>query len=1277
MVSRRRNSISICFTPSLLRKTDMRILAIRGENLASLADAFEIDFESEPLRSSGLFAITGETGAGKSTILDALCLALYDKFPRVASQSFKEDVPDSSGKSISANDPRSILRRGASRGFAEADFVGRDGLRYRARWEIARARGKATGNLQNRARILSRIDESGAIVAAVESGIELVGAKIAQLTDLTFEQFRRTVLLAQGDFDAFLRADSGERAELLEKITGAAHYCEISKRVFQRTRDAESAVSVLQQRLKDIRRLDDETRAALVAEIQEIEQKRTTHAQARDATLVELRRHDAIAEAEARLSDACVQRDATLAAAGALQSERDRLALIDRAEPLRLPAFERERGANLLQQACSAQGEAQAAAAHARDGEEAAMEQEGLAVAALERVEEEFKRFGPIWSQAENLDSRIDVAEIESRKAQDIAAAAKDILRQKQASHSDLAQQLDKTQADLKTAREGFERVMSRKPLHDQWSMIENLLDERVVYEKKRVAGGERLQIVALDAAWHEKRLATLDAEDAKDRSECDRLVPIIERYAAALAASDEAATHARARELEGLTALIGDVSLHVRDHVEAARSLGRAISESNAARAIEQVEHEAIEALRERRVQDEARRDETERLGELADATASKDALRLRASLIDGAPCPVCGASEHPHAHSSGAANAFVANLRARRDELRASIAGVDKAIAEAREREAAARAQREDAQRRIEEAREEQERTAKVYAHMLSDWPRHATAPPPVIDGADVELKRLAVEVGVERDAIAQKLDHLRALRGNIDASRKTFDAHLGAIEGRRIEREGAKHAHSEAAIEITRLETESKSLRERLNSIDASLAPFLALCDLTAADVDRDAMNVKALLMRRGGEFRLASERVFVLEAAQAKCAPQAAEASTEARASEKAEQFARDVAMERATEIAELRERRAALLDGEATAVHRSRVNERRREAQDLRQTTASKRADASVERAAAQERAAAATSAAARAQEAHETALSAYRSTLTLIGLDEALCHTLLAVAPAKREQMRRSLEAAARAVELAQAAAEGRESDLREALREGRPSETREILQSLLQRGDERFAELGEKLGALRERIAADDDSRAKASALDGELDVARSAHKLWAEINLAIGSANGDKFRRFAQGVTLDHLIALANRHLASLSARYLLERAASDGADLALQIVDRDMADERRSTRSLSGGERFLASLALALALCSLEGRDSFVDTLFIDEGFGTLDATTLDIAIDALENLHGQGRKVGLISHVDSLHQRIPVQIRVEKRGGGRSAIRIDAHAFGALG
>jgi DNA repair protein SbcC/Rad50 len=141
---------------------------------------------------------------------------------------------------------------------------------------------------------------------------------------------------------------------------------------------------------------------------------------------------------------------------------------------------------------------------------------------------------------------------------------------------------------------------------------------------------------------------------------------------------------------------------------------------------------------------------------------------------------------------------------------------------------------------------------------------------------------------------------------------------------------------------------------------------------------------------------------------------------------------------------------------------------------------------------------------------------------------------------------------------------------------------------------------------------------------------------------------------------------VTLDHLVHLANDQLAALSPRYQLAR--SSTSDLAVHVVDRDMGDEMRAARSLSGGERFLISLALARARSGLEGRQSFVDTLFIDEGFGSLDAETLDIAVDALESLQGRGRKVGVITHVAAMIDRIAVQVRVEKRGSGRSVVRV---------
>jgi exonuclease SbcC len=283
--------------------------------------------------------------------------------------------------------------------------------------------------------------------------------------------------------------------------------------------------------------------------------------------------------------------------------------------------------------------------------------------------------------------------------------------------------------------------------------------------------------------------------------------------------------------------------------------------------------------------------------------------------------------------------------------------------------------------------------------------------------------------------------------------------------------------------------------------------------------------------------------------------------------------------------------------------------------------------------------------------------------------LATLSLEEAVARALLSVSSDEQQALRTQLDAADSALGIAHAAVAAREKDLSEAVGDGAPTQERDVLAARGAELDQSIDALAQRLGDICARLSADAAARERASALAKEIEDARKTATSWEEINAAIGSSNGDRFRRFAQGITLERLVALANQRLAALAPRYRLERASGEGGELGLHIVDRELFDEKRSTRSLSGGERFLASLALALALASLEGRDSFVDTLFIDEGFGALDAATLDMAIDALEALHGQGRKVGVISHVESLHQRIATQIRVEKRGNGKSVVRID--------
>ena len=179
---------------------------------------------------------------------------------------------------------------------------------------------------------------------------------------------------------------------------------------------------------------------------------------------------------------------------------------------------------------------------------------------------------------------------------------------------------------------------------------------------------------------------------------------------------------------------------------------------------------------------------------------------------------------------------------------------------------------------------------------------------------------------------------------------------------------------------------------------------------------------------------------------------------------------------------------------------------------------------------------------------------------------------------------------------------------------------------------------------------------------------LQQEIELQRNDAHLWIEMRELIGSADGSKFRTFAQSLTLEQMLVSANHHLKELAPRYQLQRV--PGAELDLQVIDQDMGDDVRSVESLSGGETFLVSLALALGLGSITSLQTHIKTLFIDEGFGTLDPDTLEIALSCLDSLQASGRQIGLISHVQGLVERVGTRVQITAQGNGHSKVELFA-------
>ena len=232
----------------------MKILSVSLYNIASIEGPFTIDLEAEPLKSAGLFAITGATGAGKSTILDAICLALYNDTPRLATTKVNQVITDGNSD-LQVNNVKNLLRKGAVSGYAKVTFQAIDNKIYEAEWQVRRARGKQGGSLQSETILLYNCTDNEPFA---ENRKTIVLERIKELIGLTFDEFTKSVILAQGDFTSFLKADDNKRSDILEKLTGTEIYTQISQKIYEIYKQHNYELSLLEAQRKNTTFLSEE-----------------------------------------------------------------------------------------------------------------------------------------------------------------------------------------------------------------------------------------------------------------------------------------------------------------------------------------------------------------------------------------------------------------------------------------------------------------------------------------------------------------------------------------------------------------------------------------------------------------------------------------------------------------------------------------------------------------------------------------------------------------------------------------------------------------------------------------------------------------------------------------------------------------------------------------------------------------------------------------------------------------------------------------------------------
>ncbi|WP_305369738.1 AAA family ATPase [Photobacterium leiognathi] len=1263
----------------------MKILALRGENLASLQSQFEIDFAGGRLGDAGLFAITGKTGAGKSTLLDAICLALYDRIPRLQSNK-KNDAEigrDDEDNRIKANDVRSILSRGKGEGFAEVDFVANDGSHWRAHWHVRRARGRAEGKIQAAEQWLENI-ETGQRFAGKKQELQ---AEIEKLIGLSFDQFRRAVMLPQGEFAAFLKAGADERAALLERMTGGEIYGRLSIAAHERAKDEKLKLTQLQGKLGDIALLTDEERDALNAQLATAREQVTSQQQ----KLEQLKQHREVLLNAEKLTQRIGESEQQLVQAKQAQQL---------AEPryLQLEKYEQALPARgdftLLTQAQQQVIKWQQSLQSATIELTAKQQQQGQLQTSVEQSQQQlaqkqqaFNALEPKLKQAANIEQKRDGLQQQSTEMQQqLAGLNKELtaLREQLASKQQ-QQQLAQSQQQQVTA--ALAQTQGVKVLAEQQNAIKDNISQF------QQAQSQIAQLQA-DIKLRETTLASV----TQQQIQFDKQLSALDQQKLQL--TEQTAAH-------DLTAL-EQLQDQERQHYAAYQQLSSKLKESlfgldkwhgllqqrdksqlmlqgliNSIATSEQ----RLVALAPELLQLDAQHKEVE--FQVNQSRAVMSLTDYREQLVEGEACPLCGSETHPYQQHNPQVESIISQQQLRLQQL-------------AQQRQDANAEQRQLTQSITQDKQRQTELEQDIAGlnntiqGLVNQQQCHWT------DLMAVELDVITLaEITLSTDSDLAQLSHYQANWSQaVDDAKAQMLQIKDQGEQRKVLIEDVKKQQLQLQ-QLTKQEAELKEqcylltqqqtqAQEQFNAFTTQANNLQnvvaerqqALMAIYGNDAWLNALAQQgkagfiADLELQIQQYQTNIEQQQLLEKQLTELSPVLA---TLTNSVQHAEQQANDITA-KVTHLAKEQQacwQQRVELVGEQPldTIERSAkadIEAQQQQCQQL-QTQLNQLAEVIAAELTKQQNA---TQQLAESETEQQKLQQVWQAWLAKLALTEAELTALLSKDETWLQQERTELKQLEQAVSQGETIVKERQQAqvdyqptvelAKQWFSEHDISDDASTQQQLFSQWQTEKSQLDDQVFQLRQRLDLGEQAEKQAGDLRSALATQQTQTELWMEMSDLIGSATGNKFRTLAQGLTLQQLVINANEHLHDLAPRYALQPV--PGSPLALQVIDHDMGDEVRSVESLSGGESFLVSLSLALALASLAADTRQLGSLFIDEGFGTLDPDSLEMALACLDALQADGRQIGVISHVGTLVERIGVQVAVEAQGGGRSNIAI---------